>query len=59
MLFHPVMWGEDKSLEGMEDAGQKGILDFKQRLEELSGTGDSLEKLAAMVDFEIFPAHFS
>ena len=35
-------------------AGQKGFWDVEERLAELSAEGDSLEKLSATVDFEVF-----
>ena len=34
--------------------GQKGFWDFEQRLDELSREGDPLERLNAVVDFEMF-----
>ena len=34
---------------------QAGFWDIEHRLRELSAQGDPLEKLAATVDFEIFP----
>jgi transposase, IS5 family len=34
--------------------GQRGFWDIEERLKELSAEGDSLEKLGATVDFELF-----
>ena len=34
-------------------AGQPGFFDVDERLKELSAKGDSLERLKAMVDFEL------
>jgi hypothetical protein len=36
--------------------GQAGFFDVEERLRELSAKGDSLERLNAVVDFELFPA---
>ena len=35
-------------------AGQPGLFDFDERLKDLSGKGDDLERLNAIVDFEVF-----
>ena len=35
-------------------AGQPGFFDSDERLEWLSAAGDPLERLAAVVDFELF-----
>jgi hypothetical protein len=35
-------------------AGQRGFFDTDERLEWLSAAGDPLERLAAVVDFELF-----
>ncbi len=37
-------------------AGQPGLFDLDERYAALSRTGDPLERLAAVVDFEIFRA---
>ena len=37
-------------------AGQPGFFDVDERLKELSAKGDSLERLSAVVDFELFRA---
>jgi hypothetical protein len=37
-------------------AGQRGFFDTDERLRWLSAAGDPLERLAAMVDFELFRA---
>ena len=36
--------------------GQAGFFDVDDRLKQLSAKGDSLERLNAVVDFELFPA---
>src|SRR5277367_2059421 len=36
--------------------GQPGFFDVEERLKELSAKGDALERLAAVVDFELFRA---
>jgi transposase, IS5 family len=35
-------------------AGQPGFFDVDERLKELSAKGDSLERLSAVVDFDLF-----
>jgi len=35
-------------------AGQPGFFDGEERLKALSAAGDPLERLAAVVDFEVF-----
>jgi hypothetical protein len=35
-------------------AGQPGCFDVDERLKELSAKGDSLERLSAVVDFDLF-----
>ena len=35
-------------------AGQPGFFDFDERLGQLSSGGDPLERLSAVVDFELF-----
>ena len=37
-------------------AGQPGFFDMDERLKALSAAGDPLERLAAVVDFELFRA---
>ncbi len=37
-------------------AGQAGFLDVDERLRQLSAKGDSLERLSAVVDFELLRA---
>ena len=37
-------------------AGQPGFFDVEERLRELSAKGDALERLSAVVDFELFRA---
>ena len=37
-------------------AGQPGFFDVEERLKELSAKGDALERLSAVVDFELFRA---
>jgi hypothetical protein len=41
---------------GVADAGQPGFFDVEERLKELSAKGDALERLNAVVDFELFRA---
>ena len=41
---------------GMECGGQAGFFDIDERLKELSAKGDDLERLNAIVDFEVFRA---
>jgi hypothetical protein len=41
---------------GAEMRGQAGFFDVDERLKQLSATGDSLEQLNAVVDFELFRA---
>jgi IS5 family transposase len=36
-------------------AGQPGFFDLSDRYEALSAAGDPLERLTAVVDFEVFP----
>ena len=36
--------------------GQAGFFDVEERLKELSAKGDALERLSAVVDFELFRA---
>ena len=36
--------------------GQAGFFDVDERLKQLSAKGDNLERLSAMVDFELFRA---
>ncbi len=35
--------------------GQAGFFDVDERLQELSAKGDDLERLKAIIDFELFP----
>ena len=37
-------------------AGQPGFFDGEERLKALSAAGDPLERLAQVIDFEVFPA---
>ena len=37
-------------------AGQPGFFDVEDRLKQLSAKGDALERLSAVVDFELFRA---
>ena len=39
--------------------GQLGFFDVDERLEELSAKGDALERLGAIVNFEVFRADLS
>jgi transposase, IS5 family len=39
---------------GMRMRGQTGFFDIDERLRELSAKGDELERLNALVDFELF-----
>src|SRR4028119_617008 len=39
--------------------GQAGFFDLDERLKELSGKGDHLEGLSAIVDFELFQPHLA
>jgi IS5 family transposase len=41
---------------GIGDGGQPGFFDSDERLGWLSAAGDPLERLAAVVDFELFRA---
>jgi hypothetical protein len=41
---------------GVADAGQAGFFDVEERLKELSPKGDALERLNAVVDFDLFRA---
>ena len=43
-------WG----MRGIEDAGQPGFFDSDERLTALSAAGDLLQRLAKVVDFEVF-----
>jgi len=48
-LFHGL-----RSAEAVAMAGQPGFFDVEERYAALSAAGDPLERLAAVVDFEIF-----
>src|SRR5215467_12278866 len=41
---------------GAEMRGQAGFFDVDERLKQLSAKGDNLERLSAVVDFELFRA---
>ena len=41
-------------MRGMGDGGATGIFDGDERLKALSAAGDPLERLAQVVDFEVF-----
>ncbi len=41
-------------MRGSGDAGSGGFFDVDERLKELSAKGDDLERLSAIVDFELF-----
>jgi transposase, IS5 family len=41
-------------MAGQPGAGQPGFFDSEERLNALSAAGDPLERLAAVVDFEVF-----
>ena len=41
-------------MRGIEDGGATGIFDGDERLKALSAAGDPLERLAKVVDFEVF-----
>jgi hypothetical protein len=49
------LWSDRPDLRGGEQMrGQSGFFDVDERLKELSAKGDSLERLNAMVDFQLF-----